>query len=494
MITTWLFISTGLFLGWSLGANHAVNVFGSAVVSRMVRFNVAAIIAGVFVTLGAVFSGEGAARTLNELGAINALAGCFTVALAVGVTVTWMTALKLPVSTSQAVVGGIIGWNLFTGSPTDVASLTKILSTWVICPALSAAFAYGLYKFLATVIRKRKLHVLRLDAYTRAGLIIVGAFASYSLGANNIGNVMGMFVSASPFPDISLSGVFTVTGTQQLFLAGGIAIAIGIFTYSYRVMLTVGDELFKITPVAGLVVVLAEALVLFLFASEGLQAWLIQHSLPAIPLVPLSSTQVVIGAVVGVGLASGGKGINYKVLGKIASGWVTAPVAACSFCFVGLFIVQNVFEQKVVTMNSYRITRGVVTEIQKQGIDAAPLATLVGKPFVGAASFRMALKRQHQWDENALFVIFATAELDSMRVDSTFLSSRAGDISLSEQQRRAVVALQGRNFVYRWQLDQALMQLDDEWKFRTGEGSQFFNKNLKRTYSALYQMFHKSSM
>jgi PiT family inorganic phosphate transporter len=491
MITTLLFISTGLFLGWSMGANHAVNVFGTAVVSRMVRFNVAAVIAGVFVTLGAVFSGSGAARTLNELGAINALAGCFTVALAVGVTVTWMTALQLPVSTSQAVVGGIIGWNLFTGSPTDISSLTKILSTWVLCPALSAAFAYGLYKLAATVIQKRKIHVLRMDAYTRTGLLIVGGFASYSLGANNIGNVMGMFVSASPFPDIRITDVLTFTGTQQLFLAGGIAIAVGIFTYSYRVMLTVGNDLFKITPVAGLIVVLAEALVLFLFASEGLQSWFIQHGLPAVPLVPLSSTQVVIGAVVGVGLAKGGKGINYKVLGRIAIGWVTAPVAACSFCFVGLFIVQNVFEQKVVQLAPYRVSSGVVQVLEKSGLPGEPLRGIQGKLYRGSASFRQALLAQHRWPENQLFTIFSFAELDTTVIDTTAFA-RGIDVSqLTPGQLTSLKGLHRRTFPYRWQLDSALATASDEWRLRGERGSELWNKSVKEKQHIVYEWFRK---
>lgn len=116
--TVFFFISSGIFLGWSLGANHAANVFGTAVMSKMVKYRVAAVIAGIFVTLGAVLGGAGTTQTINELGAVNALAGSFTVALAVGVAVAWMTHLRLPVSTSQAIVGGVIGWNLFTGSPT----------------------------------------------------------------------------------------------------------------------------------------------------------------------------------------------------------------------------------------------------------------------------------------------------------------------------------------------------------------------------------------
>jgi len=344
----WFFLLSGLFLGWSLGANDAANVFGTAVGSRMVRFKVAAVIAGVFVVLGAVFSGAGATDTLGQLGAVNAIAGSFTVALAAGATVAWMTKLKLPVSTSQAIVGAIIGWNFFTNSPTDLNSLSKIVSSWAASPILAALFSFLLFKLFRFILGKSQIHILELDVYTRTGLIVVGAFGAYSLGANNIANVMGVFVPASPFKDLHFSGFFHFTGTQQLFLLGGLAIAVGIYTYSYRVMTTVGNEIFKLTPIMALIVVLSESLVLFFFASKTLEQWLISHGLPAFPLVPISSSQAIIGAVIGIGIAKGGKGINFNILGKITLGWITTPIAAGVLSFVALFFMQNVFEQQVV--------------------------------------------------------------------------------------------------------------------------------------------------
>jgi PiT family inorganic phosphate transporter len=114
-VTVLLFLSSGLFLGWSLGANDASNVFGTAVATRMVRFSTAAFICSVFVIIGAVIGGAGAAGGLGELGSVNALAGSFTAAFSAALTVLWMTRLGLPVSTTQAIVGAIIGWNFFSG-------------------------------------------------------------------------------------------------------------------------------------------------------------------------------------------------------------------------------------------------------------------------------------------------------------------------------------------------------------------------------------------
>ena len=151
---TIVFLTSGLFLGWSLGANDAANIFGTAVGSGMIRFATAAIICSIFVILGAVVSGAGAAGTLGQLGAVNALPGSFMVALSAALTVYWMTKLGLPVSTGQAVVGAIVGWNLFSGFPTDLGALTKIVSTWVFTPLLAGFFAVILFQLTVWTIRR----------------------------------------------------------------------------------------------------------------------------------------------------------------------------------------------------------------------------------------------------------------------------------------------------------------------------------------------------
>ncbi len=346
-ISVLLFLSSGLFLGWALGANDAANVFGTAVGTRMIRFSTAAVICTVFLILGAVFSGSGATETLGKLGAIDALAGAFMTAFAAALAVYLMTMAGLPVSTTQAIVGAIIGWNLFSHTQTDSGALTKILTTWVVCPILSALIAILLFKATTAVLARAKLHLLRTDAYTRLGLLVAGAFGSYSLGANNIANVMGVFVPASPFTDYNFAGLFTFSSAQQLILIGANAIGVGVMTYSKRVMMTVGSGLMPLSPVAAWVVVMAHSIVLFLFASQGLESFLQSYGLPTIPLVPVSSSQAVVGAVLGIAFLKGGRGIRWRVLGGIGAGWVVTPVIAGIVCFVGLFFLQNVFDQKV---------------------------------------------------------------------------------------------------------------------------------------------------
>ncbi len=346
-ISILIFLTSGLFLGWALGANDAANVFGTAVGSRMVRFSTAAIICSVFVIIGAVVSGAGAASTLGKLGAITALPGAFMAALSAGFSVFLMTKAGIAVSTTQAIVGSIIGWNLFSGTATDQSSLSKIVITWIVCPVLAAIIAAILYKTTTAILARTRIHILRTDAYTRLGLIVAGAFGAYSLGANNIGNVVGVFIPSSPFTDFSIGDLFTISAIQQLFLVGAIAIAIGVITYSKRVMLTVGQGIMPLSPIAAWVAVMSHSIVLFLFASKGLESFLASNGLPTIPLVPVSSSQAVVGAVLGIALLKGGRNIRWKMVGNIVVGWMLTPVISGILCFIGLFFLQNVFNQLV---------------------------------------------------------------------------------------------------------------------------------------------------
>jgi PiT family inorganic phosphate transporter len=483
------FLSSGLLLGWSLGANDAANVFGTAVATRMVRFRTAAIISSIFVVLGAVISGAGPSHTLGTLGSVNALGGAFTVALSAALTVYWMSKLGLPVSTSQAIVGAIVGWNFFTGTLTDYQSLIQIVSTWVLCPILAAAFAIILYFLFRWGLRVVKIRLFQMDALTRAGLILVGAFGAYALGANNIANVMGVFVPASPFRSVTIGGAIQFSGAQQLFLLGSLAIAVGIFTYSYRVMNTVGNDLMKLTPVAALVVVLSHAIVLFLFSSQSLHSWLIRQGLPPTPLVPVSSTQAVIGGVLGIALVKGGRGIRYRVLGSIAAGWVTAPVIAGVVSFIALFFVQNVFEQKVSRSVAFALSPPVCEKLEQEKISLAGLADLEGIKYKTARQFKTALEAREPVTHDALETLLYYAEIDSLHIEPVRLKTLDSEW-LNFSQMRAVDSLAGRSFSHKWELHEALVEQTSQWRYLPQNRiNDYYNKELQRKLTHVYNIF-----
>jgi len=487
--TVLIFLSSGLFLGWSLGANDAANVFGTAVGSRMVRFTTAALICGVFVVLGAFVSGTGAAQTLGKLGAVNALGGSFMAALAAGLTVYWMTKLGLPVSTSQAIIGSIIGWNLFSDSYTDISSLLKILSTWIICPLLSGVIAALLFTLAKIFVRKIGVGLIRMDGYTRLALILAGAFGAYSLGANNIANVMGVFVPVAPFPDLQFGQDFSVSSAQQLFLVGGLAIAVGVFTYSKRVMMTVGSELMTLTPLAAWVAVMSHSIVLFLFASERLEQLLANMSLPTIPLVPVSSSQAVVGAVIGIGMLQGGREIQWPRIYGIVRGWVITPVISCLLCFVGLYFMQNVFQQEVQRESNYLLSTRVLEKFQKEGIETTGLNQLSDSTFsssaelVRAVSSIVPLSSQH-----GLKVVEFSLQKSLLITQEKIASiNKKG---LSSIQLDALNQLQGQTFNFPWQLGDSLAGISSEWEVHGGGlKNKLHDRKIKQKLAYLYRKF-----
>jgi len=142
----------------------------------------------------------------------------------------------------------------------------------------------------------------------KLGLIAVGCYGAYALGANNVANVVGAFVGAS------------VLSARTGVILGGLSIVVGSVTFSKRVMTTVGSRITPLDPFSALVVIMAEAITVHIYTQIG---------------VPVSTSQAVVGAVAGIGLLSGVKMINRTMLLFILIGWILTPVI--SACFYVLF-------------------------------------------------------------------------------------------------------------------------------------------------------------
>lgn len=184
------------------------------------------------------------------------------------------------------------------------------------------------------------------------------------MGANNIANVVGVFLPVAPFDEIVLFDTIAFSSAQQLFLLGGLAIGLGVFTYSRRVMETVGGGIFKLSPIMALVAVWSHSIVLFLFSSQGLETFLLGHGLPSIPLVPVSSSQAIVGAVIGMGLLKDGRNIRWRTVGGITCGWISTPLIAGIISFFCLFFVQNVFQQTVYNSHMDKNNMQIISHTQ----------------------------------------------------------------------------------------------------------------------------------
>jgi PiT family inorganic phosphate transporter len=301
----------GIFMGWSLGANDAANVFGTAVSSRMIRFSTAALLASFFVILGAVTSGRAGIETLQGLTSFGIEEAVIS-SVAAAITVTIMTVFGLPVSTSQSVVGSIIGIGILNGQ-LNYDGMGKVVSCWFGTPIGAAAISMLLYKFFAYIYNRRKFSIFESDIVIRVGMIVAGSYGAYALGANNVANVTAVFVGAG------LISVFNAA------LIGGVSIALGILTYSRPVMETVGKKLVRLDPFSALIVVLSLGITVHFFTVLG---------------VPVSTSQGIIGGVLGVGLLKGVDTISRKTLFNIFIGWFLTPFIACLFSIVINYVIH----------------------------------------------------------------------------------------------------------------------------------------------------------
>ncbi len=292
-------LSSGVFLGWALGANDASNVFGTAVASRMVRHRTAIIVCALCVVLGAWWGGAEGMLTYQALGKTD-LTTAFVVGLASGLTVAGMTYLALPVSTSQAVVGGLVAVALAQGQ-VDWAVLVKVVVCWIGTPLGAAVAVLALYPLLGAVVNRLALNLFDYDVTMRAALIAAGAYGAFALGANNVANVTGPFVG---------DGMLSVSSACWM---GGLSIAVGVLTFGRRVMLTVGRGLVKLDAFGALVVVLAESITVHAYALVG---------------VPVSTSQAVVGAVLGIGIIKGTQSVDRQVLTRIGAGWFATPLVS----------------------------------------------------------------------------------------------------------------------------------------------------------------------
>ena len=105
-------------------------------------------------------------------------------------------------------------------------------------------------------------------------------------------------------------------------------ISSGMIIYSQKVILTVGNDLIKLSPVDAFIVVISHSIVLFLFASQGISNFLHSINLPSIPLVPVSSSQAIVGAVIGIGLLKGGKEVKWDIASTVSYTHLTLPTKA----------------------------------------------------------------------------------------------------------------------------------------------------------------------
>jgi len=155
--------------------------------------------------------------------------------------------------------------------------------------------------------------------------VITACYVAFAHGANDRSNAIGPMAAVwQVFKSGSLGSEAEVP--LWLVLLGSLGIVIGITTWGYRVMKTIGEKITHITPTRGFAAQFAAATTVLIFSMPFLA-------------IPISTTHTLVGSVVGVGLAGGASSVDFRVFGKIAASWVASIPAAG----IGAMVLYAIF-------------------------------------------------------------------------------------------------------------------------------------------------------
>jgi len=230
-----------------------------------------------------------------------------------GFFVTLATFFRIPTSTSQAIVGGVVGIGLALRAEVNTPKLIAIAESWILCPLLVMALGFFLMLVVNFILKKFESRSLLMQ-HTMGRLAILSAcYVAYSMGANNAGNAVG---------PIANLGIFH---PKLLLLIGGLSIAVGAATYGKKVAHTVGIGITPLDIPAAFIAQISAAFGMHLFSMLG---------------IPVSTSSAIVGAVVGVGLVKGAKAISTRMVFTILLGWLLTPTlaAAAAYLFFKLIL------------------------------------------------------------------------------------------------------------------------------------------------------------
>lgn len=295
-----LAILPALYLGWGIGANDTANAFGPQIGSQVISFRLGVILAATFAFVGALAEGQKIFPTLGGLTRLT-LEMSVIATIAAGITVNAMTKLGLPISTSHAIVGALVGVGLFQQAGFNSQIVLKVVTAMVATPVGAAVTAYLLYRLLALLVGGRVGGGLVFQRGVRYAAVVIGCYAAYAMGANNVGNAMAPYVAVGLIGPVAAAAL------------GGAAMATGALTYSRNVVMLVGKQITVLDPLSALVATMATALTVHVFTQLG---------------IPVSTSQAIVGAVAGVGLTKGMMAVNIRMWWMIPGGWVTSAAGS----------------------------------------------------------------------------------------------------------------------------------------------------------------------
>jgi PiT family inorganic phosphate transporter len=143
-------------------------------------------------------------------------------------------------------------------------------------------------------------------------MVFTGAAMAFAHGSNDLANGVGPMATAIQIIETQAVSARSAV-TPFMLLLGAIGIVVGVVTYGYKVMATIGNKITQLTPTRGYAATVAASIVVVVASGVGM---------------PVSTTHIAVGAVIGVGIARGIGALDMRVIGGIILSWIiTVPIA-----------------------------------------------------------------------------------------------------------------------------------------------------------------------
>ena len=159
-------------------------------------------------------------------------------------------------------------------------------------------------------------------------MIITAAAMAFAHGSNDVANAIGPL--AAIYSVVESGGLIGAKSALPIWilLVGGAGIVIGLITYGHKVIATIGTGITQLTPSRGFAATLAAAATVVIASGTG---------------IPVSTTQVLVGAVLGVGLARGMAALDTRVINKIFLSWIVTLPAGAFMSILFFFALKGIF-------------------------------------------------------------------------------------------------------------------------------------------------------
>ncbi len=175
---------------------------------------------------------------------------------------------------------------------------------------------------------EKRFHYANVEKIFAVLMVFTASSMAFAHGSNDVANAVGPMAAII---DVAQSGIMatkTSVPSWILFL-GAIGIVVGLATYGYKVISTVGHDITELTPTRGFSAEISTAMTVVLASYTGL---------------PVSTTHTLVGAVLGVGFARGIAAIDLRVVGGIFTSWIVTLPAGALLSIVFFYILRAIFQ------------------------------------------------------------------------------------------------------------------------------------------------------